>query len=81
MDVALAQEEKVQKCNEFGTVVVQITVNRNGNVIAAKYTKGTTNTNPCLVEQHWQQPESTDGNRCRCETQIGFITVNFKLGE
>jgi hypothetical protein len=39
----------VQKCNEFGTVVVQITV-RSGNVIAAKYTKGTTNTNPCLVE-------------------------------
>jgi outer membrane biosynthesis protein TonB len=31
------------KCNEFGTVVVQITVNRSGNVIAAKYTKGTTN--------------------------------------
>jgi hypothetical protein len=29
---------------------VQITVNRNGNVIAAKHTKGTTNTNPCLVE-------------------------------
>jgi TonB family protein len=40
--------KEVQKCNEFGTVVVQITVNRNGNVIAAKYTKGTTN--PCLVE-------------------------------
>jgi siroheme synthase len=57
MDVALAQEEKVQKCNEFGTVVVQITVNRNGNVIAAKYTKGTTNTNPCLVEQHWQHSQ------------------------
>jgi hypothetical protein len=31
--------KEVQKCNEFGTVVVQITVNRNGNVIAAKYTK------------------------------------------
>jgi hypothetical protein len=26
--------KEVQKCNEFGTVVVQITVNRNGNVIA-----------------------------------------------
>jgi outer membrane biosynthesis protein TonB len=38
--------KEVQKCNEFGTVVVQITVNRSGNVIAAKYTKGTTNTNP-----------------------------------
>jgi hypothetical protein len=36
--------KEVQKY-EFGTVVVQITVNRNGNVIAAKYTKGTTNTN------------------------------------
>jgi hypothetical protein len=23
--------KEVQKCNEFGTVVVQITVNRNGN--------------------------------------------------
>jgi hypothetical protein len=31
--------KEVQKCNEFGTVVVQITVNRSGNVIAAKYTK------------------------------------------
>jgi hypothetical protein len=36
---ALAPEEEVQKCNEFGTVVVQITVNRSGNVIAAKYTR------------------------------------------
>jgi hypothetical protein len=46
MDAALVQEERGPECNEFGTVVVQITVNRNGNVIAAKYTKGTTNTNP-----------------------------------
>jgi outer membrane biosynthesis protein TonB len=75
--------KEVQKCNEFGTVVVQITVNRNGNVIAAKYTKGTTNTNPCLVEpaiatakQYKWQPDSNAP-----ETQIGFITVNFKLGE
>lgn len=75
--------KEVQKCNEFGTVVVQITVNRNGNVIAAKYTKGTTNTNPCLVEpalatarKYKWQPDSKAP-----ETQIGFITVNFKLGE
>jgi outer membrane biosynthesis protein TonB len=75
--------KEMQKCNEFGTVVVQITVNRNGNIIAAKYTKGTTNTNPCLVEPalatarkyKWQ----ADANAP--ETQIGFITVNFKLGE
>ncbi|MBC5839522.1 energy transducer TonB [Flavobacterium muglaense] len=75
--------KEVQKCNEFGTVVVQITVNRNGNVVAAKYTKGTTNTNPCLVEpalatarKYRWQPDSNAP-----ETQIGFITVNFKLGE
>jgi outer membrane biosynthesis protein TonB len=43
---SISKRKEVQKCNEFGTVVVQITVNRNGNVIAAKYTKGTTNTNP-----------------------------------
>lgn len=75
--------KEVQKCNEFGTVVVQITVNRNGNVVAAKYTKGTTNTNPCLIEpalatarKYKWQPDSNAP-----ETQIGFITVNFKLGE
>ena len=75
--------KEVQKCNEFGTVVVQITVNRSGNVISAKYTKGTTNTNPCLVEPalatarkyKWQADSNAP------ETQIGFITVNFKLGE
>lgn len=75
--------KEVQKCNEYGTVVVQITVNRSGNVVAAKYTQGTTNTNPCLVnpaiatakKYKWQpDPEAP-------ETQIGFIVVNFKLGE
>ena len=75
--------KEVQKCNEFGTVVVQITVNRNGNVIAAKYTKGTTNTNHCLVEpalatarKYKWQPDSKAP-----ETQVGFITVNFKISE
>lgn len=75
--------KEVQNCNEYGTVVVQITVNRNGNVIAAKYTKGTTNTNPCLIEPalatarkyKWQPDPNAP------EAQIGFITVNFKLGE
>lgn len=75
--------KEVQKCNEFGTVVVQITVNRSGNVVGAKYVKGTTNTNPCLVEpalatarKYKWQPDSNAP-----ETQIGFITINFKLGE
>jgi len=75
--------KETQKCNEYGTVVVQITVNRSGNVIAAKYTKGTTNTNPCLIEPaiatakkyKWQPDPNAP------ETQVGFITVNFKLGQ
>ena len=73
----------VQKCNEYGTVVVQITVNRNGDVIAAKYSKGTTNTDPCLIEPaiatakkyKWQSDPTAPA------TQIGFITVNFKSTE
>ncbi|MBM6499277.1 energy transducer TonB [Flavobacterium macrobrachii] len=75
--------KEVQDCNEEGRVVVQVTVNRSGNVIAAKYSKGTTNTNPCLVNPalsaarkfKWQ-PDSNAP-----ETQIGFIVINFKLGE
>jgi TonB family protein len=76
----LSNSGKVQqKCNEYGTVVVQISVNRNGDVIGAKYTKGTTNTDPCLIEPalatakkfKWQ-PDSNAP-----ETQTGFITVNF----
>jgi len=73
----------VQKCNEYGTVVVQITVNRNGDVVGAKYAKGTTNTDPCLIEPaiatakkyKWQADASAP------ETQIGTITVNFKASE
>jgi outer membrane biosynthesis protein TonB len=72
-----------QKCNEYGTVVVQIKVNRNGNVITAKYSKGTDNTSQCLLDAAYAtaksykwQPDSD-----AAETQIGYITINFKLGQ
>ena len=77
-----SSSQQLQKCNEYGTVVVQIKVNRNGNVIAAKYSKGTDNTSQCLLDAayataksyKWQpDPEAP-------ETQIGLITINFKLG-
>lgn len=75
--------KEIPKCNETGTVVVQITVNQSGNVIAAKPTKGTTNTNPCLVEPAIATAKKykwlADPNAPA--TQIGFITINFKLGE
>ncbi len=74
---------EIQKCNQSGTVVVKITVNQNGSVIKAESTKGTTNSDPCLVEPalatarkfKWQ-PDSNAP-----QTQVGFIVVNFSLGE
>ena len=78
-----SSSKQVQKCNEYGTVVVQISVNRSGNVIATKYTKGTTNTSQCLLEPAYATARSykwiADANAP--ETQIGYITINFKLGE
>lgn len=73
----------MQNCNESGKVVVQIRVNRNGDVIAAERTQGTTNSAKCLVDAaiataktyKWQ-PDSKAP-----EVQIGFIEINFRLGE
>lgn len=73
-----------QDCNESGLVVVQIEVNRNGNVIkAVPGVKGTTNNASCLLEpakkialSHKWRPDSKAPAR-----QIGFVSVNFKLGQ
>src|SRR5690606_12930919 len=48
---ALNKERFVQECNEAGTVVVSIEVDRNGKVInATPGVRGTTNTAPYLKE-------------------------------
>ncbi len=73
-----------QECNQEGRVVVKITVDRNGKVVKAEPgVKGTTNTNPCLLEparktaflHRWNLDSNAPGQ------QIGFVVVNFKLGE
>ena len=75
--------QKVQDCNEYGIVVVKIYVNKQGNVIRAERVQGTTNTDPCLVNPAIATAKSfkwqADNNAP--ETQIGFIVVNFKVGE
>lgn len=76
--------KKVEQCgNESGTVVVQITVNKSGNVIKTQYVKGTNNTTPCVLEAAYKTAREykwqADSNAP--ETQIGFVVVNFKLGE
>lgn len=78
-----SSSKKVQNCNEYGTVVVQVTVNRSGNVIATKYVRGTTNTDPCLLEPAYATARTykwlPDDNAP--ETQIGTITINFRIGD
>lgn len=77
-----SSSQQQQKCNEYGTVVVQIKVNRNGNVIAAKYSKGTDNTSQCLLDAAYATAKSYkwQPDTEAPETQIGYITINFKLG-
>lgn len=73
-----------QNCNESGMVIVKIVVNRNGNVIeATPGVKGTTNTAQCLLDpakkialsHKWPADSKAPAK------QIGFVKVNFKLGQ
>jgi len=82
---SLAGNDKViQQCNEEGTIVVQVTVNKQGRVIDAQYSaKGSNSTSQCLIKPaiataktfKWNQaPDAPD-------TQIGFVEINFRVGE
>ncbi|MGD2005176.1 MAG: energy transducer TonB [Flavobacteriaceae bacterium] len=74
----------VQQCNQEGTVVVRITVDQNGDVVRAEPgVRGSTNTHPCLLEPakktallHKWHPDVKAPKR-----QIGFVVIQFKLGE
>jgi outer membrane biosynthesis protein TonB len=69
------------RCNEEGTVVVQITVNRGGKVIKVERGRGTTNAAQCLFEQAKVAAFDTkfDSSDSAPETQVGTIIYNFKL--
>ncbi len=82
---SLVSKGKVQQdCNQEGRVVVRIVVDRNGKVIkATPGVKGTTNNDPCLLDParktallHKWNLDSKAPNQ-----QVGFVVVNFKLGE
>ena len=82
---SLVNKGKVQQeCNQEGRVVVKIVVDRNGKVISATPgVKGTTNNNPCLLEPAkktaFMHKWNLDSNAP--SQQVGFVVVNFKLGE
>lgn len=75
--------KSLQCGNESGRVVVEITVNKNGSVIKTQYAKGTTNTTQCVLEAAYKTARTfkwqPDANAP--ETQIGFVVVNFQVGE
>ena len=82
---SLVSKGKVQQeCNEEGRVVVRIVVDRNGKVIkATPGVQGSTNTAQCLLDParktallHQWNLDSDAPNQ-----QIGFVVVNFKLGQ
>lgn len=79
-----ASDKFVQQCNEQGTVVVEIEVDRSGNVVkATPGVKGTTNPAECLKEAAAKTARSYKWNADTNAPprQVGFVVVNFKLGE
>lgn len=79
---ALSKPAPKYICNESGRVVVQVSVDRNGNTISVvPGVKGTTNTAKCLLDQariaamntKWQASQNAP------EKQSGSITYNFSL--
>ena len=74
----------LQECNEQGLVVVRISVDRQGDVVLAEPgVKGTTNTHPCLLEpaKKTAQLHKWLPDNAAPEIQIGFVIIQFKLGE
>lgn len=68
-------------CNETGTVVIQVTVNKQGIVTNARQVmSGTTNSLPCLVEPALKTAKTfrwkSDSNAP--DSQIGFVAITFR---
>ncbi|MFD2518187.1 energy transducer TonB [Salinimicrobium flavum] len=81
---ALNKEKFIQDCNESGIVVVQIEVDRNGQVIrATPGVKGTTNSSQCLLDPAKRAALATrfNSDSKAPATQVGTIVYNFKLSE
>ncbi len=79
---ALVKPVPQNKCNESGTVVVQVTVDRNGNVInAVPGVRGTTNNAICLLNNAKKAALNTkwEAKSTALEKQMGSIVYNFRL--
>ncbi len=81
---ALGKPKRQQECNESGTVVVSIEVDRNGKVIkATPGVRGTTNNTRCLLEPAKAAALATKFNADSGapSKQIGKIVYRFSLSD
>jgi outer membrane biosynthesis protein TonB len=72
------------ECNDEGTVVVEVKVNKNGGVTNAKFSpSGSNTTSKCLqdaaIKSAYKYKWNDDANAP--DNQIGFIVFNFRNGE
>ena len=68
-------------CNEFGKVVIEITVDKNGKVLDAQLGRGSTTNSQCLVNASKIAAMNTTWNKDEnaSEKQKGKIIYNFKM--
>lgn len=81
---ALDKTKYMQDCNESGTVVVRIEVDKNGNVLKAiPGAQGTTNSASCLLNPAKRAAMDTKFNKDSNapSKQVGYITYVFKLSD
>lgn len=81
---ALGKPKRVQECNEAGTVVVSIEVDRSGKVIkAVPGVRGTTNNSRCLLEPAKAAALATKFNADgkAPSKQVGKIVYRFSLSD
>lgn len=81
---ALNKEKFIQDCNEAGTVVVSIEVDRNGNVTSATPgVRGTTNNSRCLTDPAKRAAMATKFNADdkAPAKQIGKIIYKFSISQ
>jgi protein TonB len=80
----LSKSPVVQSCEQQGRVVVRIVVNQQGKVLSAQPgAQGTTNTDPCLMTPAQKTALSFvwAPDPKAPEQQVGFVVVDFRLGQ
>jgi hypothetical protein len=80
----VGKPKNIHDCNETGKVVVKILVNKQGNITKLEYTKiGSSTDDVCLIQAALKTAKSFkwQSDSKAPETQIGYVVVNFTVGE